>query len=801
MKKAIMKITAAIWLTCLINNSYAQTIKVTGAVNDNISKQVLPNATVTIKSISDNKFNTSVITNNNGSFLITVPQAGLYQIEASYLGYQNNTQDSVLIDEQHTGINAFYMLLEGKNLKTVTVSAAKKPFITMGANKITLNVAQSAIAAGGNAYDVLKKAPGMTEQNDALNFRGKSINVLINGRPSNLSGEELKNMLTNMQASAIEKIEILPNPSAKYDATGGSVVNIVLAKNKLFGTNYILTTGIGTGKNLRGSMGLDINHRAKNINVFGGYNFKHETQYYKTNSTRYLNTGTIAADEYDVRERNNHSYKLGVDYDINKYSGFGALINGYVNYRNRDVTNTAVLHHTDNIYDSASKVFTNGKAIFNNPAVNLYYKTTLDSIGKELTINADYLNYNKTWYNNFANRYYNNKGMEYVSPDFLKDNSPARINVYAFTIDFVMPTKKAKWEAGLKTNYTINDNDIVWQKNDGTGFTIDAGKTNHFIYKENVNAAYLNYIRTIKKLSLQAGLRVEQTNTSGNSVTSNQIDKNSYVDFFPNLSIDYTKNEKNIFNLSYRKSTERYGLGFVNPAIIYQNRYNYFQGNPYLKASKTNSLSLAYSHGDAYMVGVDMVYAKKSISSVYKNIGNNIVVQSYDNLSNAVSVMPYINLSKQLGVWSSNWYASAGYVNFIGTASNNNKTNNESWPFMASVENSFSLKHQWAFELSGSYTSPISMGVAYYHYQASADFGVSKQLLKNKLNLKLSVNDIFNTEKSIADVNTSLGLIQSISKIESRFINLSVKYKFGNSNVKAKNNRKSKLSDIQSRIN
>jgi hypothetical protein len=801
MKKVMMKITAAIWLTCLINNSHAQNIKITGAVNDNISKQALPNATVTIKAINNGNFNTSVITNNKGSFLITVPQAGLYQIEASYLGYQNNIEDSVLIDEQHLSINAFYLLLAGKDLKTVTVSAAKKPFIKMGANKITLNVAQSAVASGGNAYDVLKKAPGMAEQNDALNFRGKTINVLINGRPSNLRGEELKTMLTNMQASGIEKIEILPNPSAKYDATGGSVVNIVLAKNKFFGTNYVLTTTIGTGKNLRGSTGLDINHRAKNSNVFGSYNFKHEQQSIKNSSIRYLNTGTITADEYDLRERNNHAYKLGVDYDINKHSSFGGLINGSVNYRNRDVTNTSVLHYAGNTSDSASKVFTNGKAIFKNPSVNLYYKTTLDTTGKELTVNADYLNYNKTWYDDFTNRYYDNKGAEYITPDYLKDNSPADINVYALTIDYVMPTKKAKWEAGLKTNYAINDNDIVWQKNDGFGFTIDAGKTNHFIYKENVNAAYLNYIHTIKKLDVQAGLRIEQTNTAGNSVTANQIDKNSYVDFFPNISLDYTKNEKNTFSLSYRKSIGRYGLGFVNPAIIYQNRYSYFQGNPYLKASKINSLSLTYAHGDAYMIGVDMLYAKKYIATVYKNIGNNIVVQSYDNLSNAVSVMPYVNVSKQLGVWASNWYASAGYVNFIGTENSNKKTHNESWPFMASVENSFTLKHQWAFELSGSYTSPISMGVAYYHYQASADLGVSKQLLKNRLSLKLSVTDIFNTEKNITDVNTSLGLIQSVSKTESRFISLTAKYKFGNLSVKAKSVKKSKLSDIQSRIN
>jgi hypothetical protein len=801
MKKAFMKITTIIWLVSLINNSYAQTIKVTGAVNDNISKQVLPNATVTIKSIGDNKFSTSVITNNKGSFLIAVPQAGLYQIEASYLGYQNNIKDSVLIDEQHTSVNTFYMLLAGKDLKAVTVAAAKKPFITMGANKITLNVAQSAIAAGGNAYDVLKNAPGIMEQNEALSFRGKSINVLINGRPSNLSGEELKNMLTNMQASGIEKIEILPNPSAKFDAAGGSVVNIVLAKNKLFGTNYVLTTTIGTGKNLRGSTGLDINHRAKNINVFGGYNFRNETQYYKTSSMRYLDNGNILADEYEERKRNNHSYKLGIDYDINKRSSFGALINGYVNYRNRDVINTSILHYYGSTSDSASKVFTNGKAIFKNPSVNLYYKTTLDTAGKELTINADFLSYDKTWYDDFTNRYYDSKGLEYLNPDYLVDNSPSNNKAYALTVDYVMPTKKARWEAGLKTNYIITDNDIVWQKNDGSGFIIDKGKSNHFLYKENVNAAYLNYIRTIKKIDIQAGLRLEQTNTAGNSITTNQVDKNSYINFFPNISLDYKKDENNTFSLSYRKSIRRYGLGVVNPAIIYQNRYSYFQGNPYIKASITNSLSLTYSHGDAYMIGVDMLYAKKYISPVYKSIGNNIIVQTYDNLNNGVSVMPYINVSKQIGVWTSNWYASAGYVNYNGTDNNNNKIINESWPFAVSVENSFTLMHQWAFEVSGSYTSPISIGVAYYHYQASADLGISKQLLKNKLSLKLSLNDIFNTERYISDVKSSFGLINSITKVESRIISLTAKYKFGNLSVKAKSAKKSKLSDVQNRIN
>jgi hypothetical protein len=801
MKKTILKLTATLLLAFLLNAGYAQSIKVTGAVNDNISKQVLPNATVTIKSIGNNKFSTSAVTNNKGSFLITVPQAGLYQIEASYLGYQNNTQDSVLIDEEHTGINAFYMLLAGKDLKTVTVSAAKKPFITMGANKITLNVAQSAIAAGGNAYDVLKNAPGIMEQNDALNFRGKSINVLINGRPSNLSGEELKNMLTNMQASGIEKIEILPNPSAKYDATGGSVVNIVLAKNKLLGTNYVLTTTIGTGKNLRGSTGLDINHRAKNINVFGGYTYAHNQQYFKTSSTRYLGNGTITADEYDVRERNNHAYKLGVDYDINKHSSFGGLINGSLNYRNRDVINTSILHYAGNTSDSGSKVFTTGKAIFKNPSVNLYYKTTLDTTGKELTINADYLNYNKTWYDDFTNRYYDNKGMEYIMPDYLKDNSPADINVYALTIDYVMPTKKARWEAGLKTNYTVTDNDVVWQKNDGSGWVLDGGKTNHFIYRENVNAGYLNYIQTIKKWDLQTGLRVEQTNTVGTSVTANKINKNRYIDFFPFIEIGYKKNASNELGFSYRKSIQRFGFDYVNPFIIYQSQYAYSSGNPNLQPQINHQFAISYSLKQNMLLGIEYTHAVKSLGiSFYAQ--NNITISSYDNFKGSDIGYAYFNYSKKFfSIWQMNAYIYSGYFNYnVNTANYTQQQNNK--PFYGcQLSNNLTFKKGLSAECAISYRSSLVSGIFEMKPYFFTNMGINKSMYKGKFNLKLSVSDIFNTQEVNSFTNYQGVILKSNSKPESRFLNLTAKYNFGNKNVRPKREKQSKLSDIKNRIN
>jgi Outer membrane protein beta-barrel family/Carboxypeptidase regulatory-like domain len=802
MQTAIIKMVTVILLTCMLNIAYAQTIKVTGTVNDNISKQVLPNATVIVKSVTNNNFSASVITNNRGLFLITVPQAGLYKIETSYSGYQNNTRDAVLIDEQHTAINAFYLVLAGKELKTVTVSAAKKPFITMDANKITLNVEQSAIAAGGNAYEVLKKAPGIMEQNDQLSFRGKSINILINGRPSNLTGEELKNMLTNMQASGIEKIEILPNPSAKYDATGGSVVNIVLVKNKLFGTNYVFTAGIGTGKNARGNTGLDFNHRSKNINVFGGYNFNHNQQYYKTNSTRYLGAGTITSDEYEVRERNNNSYKLGVDYDINKRSSVGGLINGYINYRNRVVNNTSVLHYNSNVFDSASIVATGGKAIFKNPAVNLYYKTTLDTTGKELTINADYLNYNKTWYDHFTNRYYDNEGKEYITPDYLQDNSPANINVYSLTADYIMPAKKARWEVGLKTNYSITDNDIVWQNSKSTGWANDAGKTNHFIYKENVNAAYLNYIRAIKKWNIQAGLRIEQTNTTGNSLTANRKDKNSYVDFFPNISLDYTKNENNVFSMSYRKSITRFGFNIVNPFVVYQNRYAYSQGNPGIQPEINHSIELSYIYKQAYSLTVDYIHGAKTLGEVYLPAVNNVTVSSYANYNTSDALYFSFSANKKI---TKNWQVSFnpmyGYISMNNTVKNVSAGSAKKlWVGQVQWGNSFSFKKGWTAEISLLYISPFQYGSYTTKTMFNSDLGISKTIMQNKASLKLGASDIFNTLNYNKELNYA-GIVTSLKyKPESRFINLTFKYKFGNKNVKGNNRKQSKINDLKTRV-
>jgi Outer membrane protein beta-barrel family len=770
----------------------AQVIKVSGSVNDSMAKQPLPNATIIITGV--NNFKTTVISNKKAVFTVSVPTASVYSIEVNYIGYKNFFKDSILIDEAHNIIPTIFLSLENNYLQKVTVTSAK-PFIVMGTNKITLNVSQSAVSAGSNAYEVILKAPGIIEQNEQLNFKGKSVNIYINGRPSQISGGDLKNMLTNMQANNIEKVEILPNPSAKYEAQGGSVINIILLKNKSYGTNYTLTTTIGTGRKLRGSTGLDFNSRNKKINFYGGYT-------YTNSSIRQISYANLNAEEYDERKRNNHSYKLGLDYDFSKKSSAGFLLSGYKNYRERAVTNASTLRYKNSNVDSLATVNTFGKAVFSSPTVNVYYKTKFDTTDKELTINADYINYNKTWYDDFTNNYYDEKGQEYLQPNFLRDNSPANINVYAFSVDYVQPTKKGKWEAGIKSTFSNTDNNVLWENKTTQNWNIDNGKTNHFIYKENVNAAYLNYNRTIKKWTLETGLRMEQTNTNGNSITANQVNKNNYTSWFPNVGVEFTKNKNNVIGFAYRKSIERFGFDYVNPFIVYQSQYAYSQGNPLIQPQINHAFEMNYVYKQLYSFSLSYIHGVKSLGELYLQAPNNVTISSYGNFnSNDIFYFSAYGSKKLFKKWTITLVPIVGYI-ALNSASNGIAQGDVKKILLTQLnwQNSISFKKGLTAELNFNYISPYQYGSYTTKLFFNSSFGLSKPIFKNKVTARLSVSDIFNTVNSNKVLDYD-GIKSTVNyKAESRFINLTMRYKFGNKNVRAKARNQSKVNDIQNRI-
>lgn len=779
----------------------SQNIKVAGTVKDELSKQALPNATVTLTSMLNPGYASTLATNEHGSYSLTVPAEGLYKINVSYLGYKTVLLDSVLINAGRQELPPVYLVLEQASIKGVTV-VARKPFIVVAPNLVTLNVSQSPIASGGSVYDAIKMAPGITEQDGSLSFRGKAVNILINGRPSHLSGEDLKNRLDGMSAGSIEKIEILPNPPARYDAQGGSVINIVLAKNKDYGTNYILTAGGGTGKYAKENTGIDINKRTSKLNLSAGYDFNRGTQYYQSTSVRYLPGALLKADEYEERRRNNDGYKLAVDYDISSKTSVGFLFNGYINARDRDVVNTSILHYDANVTDSSQKVFTAGNARISSPSLNLYYKTALDSIGKTLTLNADFMNYAKRWSDNFTNRYYDAGGGEYLVPYYLKDNSPGRIKVYSLSADYEMPAKNGKWEGGLKGGYIITDNDVLWENNTGSGWKTDPGKTDHFIYKENVNAAYISYSRPVNKWSLQGGLRTEQTNTEGKSITTGEVNRNSYIHLFPTVNISYTTAKGNALGLVYRKSIVRFGFDYVNPFITYQNAYAYSQGNPHLQPQITHQLSATWSLGQSFLAGFDYIKSIKSLGVSYRS-ENDVTISSYDNFNGSQVYYLYVSYYKQLlSVWQLSFMQAFGYFSYDVNTTGYNTAGKNNNPFTSiNFRNTLSFKTGWTGELNASYVSALVSGIFKRKPYYSADMGVSKNLLKNKLTLKLSCTDVFNTLTADMKVNYQGVVMDKNKKEESRFLTLTARYRFGNLGIKKNKNRASGIEDIRGRIN
>ena len=795
-------------MICLISFLFAnalcaqQYVQVSGKVSDAKTTLPLKNATVSFITAAG-KYKIE-ITDAQGIFNIQLPGEGIYNLQINFTGYKTFSKDSIAINHQtlsSLSFNAAMDTLE-KTLQNVTVTAPRQ-FITQTAEKIVLDVAASPVAAGGNAYDILLAAPGLIEQNNNVQFRGKSVNVLINGRPSNMTSDDLKNFLSSMPANSIDKIEILPNPSAKYDAQGGSVVNIKLAKNKNLGTNGTITAGLGSGRYARYNSGLNLNYRNNKFNLYGSYDYAHNAQYYDNSSNRILTSSlNITEDEHEVRYRNNHSAKIGLDYDINKNNSVGFLVTDYVNFRDRKLSNNSVLNYTAAATDSSSKVFTDGFARFASLSANVYYKTKIDSTGKELTINADYFNYDKNWNDNYSTHFYTPSGTEYAPVYSLMDNSPGENSVKSITADYVQPGKKYTLEAGIKTSFSKTDNNVLWQYANANTWKTDEGKTNHFIYNENIYAAYINYKRQIKKYSFDLGIRAEHTASKGESITLNQINTRDYTNIFPNIAVQYAHSQDVQYGFSYRKSIERFGFDVVNPFVIYQSQYSYYQGNPNIQPMIMHSFEFSHSWKYQLFTSLSYTYIKDAINTVYRqNDASKLIINSVDNLSSASVYNATVTWMKTFlkGKWTTTSTAGAFYAKY-SSSSDSIQLQNAKVTGYVNINNTFRFKKGITAELSGYYHSPIASGVYQQKSFSSINAGIAKDVLKGKGNLKLNVKDIFNTQLERYDV-----LYQNINssyrnKTESRFINLVFTWKFGSNRIKAVKNRQTGIEDEKSRM-
>ncbi|UEG54394.1 TonB-dependent receptor [Mucilaginibacter daejeonensis] len=799
---------------CLMHlYSFAQA-QPTGSVKGKLTdlKQIaLSYTTVGIYQAKDTSLIRSTLTDESGLFSFEQVPYGTYLIGVQAIGYDSTFTKAFTIDASHPNFPAETIALKPstRQLKAVNVTA-KKPLIERRNDKLIVNVAGSTLAAGNNALQILSKAPGITVDNEGnVNLRGRpGVSIMIDGKLTYLSGQQLANLLRSTDGNTIQSIEIISQPSARYDASGsGGIINIKLKKNTTFGTNGTLTAGTGYGNGYKANGGLMLNNRSKHVNLYGNYDLSND----KSRETLLLDRSTSNGTENtyfdqqgrDVNLSKNRNYKVGMDYYFDENHVLGAMLSGYNNeYKSNSQVNTLIGSQPQKI---DSIVRAQNPAYHTNQSVtyNLNYKAVLDTSGHELNIDVDHSrvrNQQQTTYNNL---YFNGMGTVNTLTYIFRNTMPSNVNIFTAKIDHTYPfNTHTKLETGLKTSFVNTDNDLIFEDRKNNDWVNNLQRSNRFIYKENVNAAYANLQHSFGATTLQAGLRAELTRSTGNSVTLQSINDRRYLDLFPSFSVNQHLGADHELGLTYSRRIQRPDYGSLNPFVYYADIYTLNQGNPNLRPQYTNAIELSYGFKKSnnftfsYSRTTDVITAalltdtiRKTLTLYEKNLASRSTASI--NFNRPLAITKWWNTSNDVTLY----YSKFSSPNLMGQPFNSGKTT-----LNFRSDQTFTINGSTNAELAANYASAQVFGTYVAQPIYSIDMGVSRSFANKRANLKFAISDVFNNQiikvrSAIAQQDYKLS-----QKQETRVFRLTFSYNFGSSTIKAIRERDNGSSAEQSRI-
>lgn len=776
------------------------------------NKKELMYAVVNLYLSKDSSLLSGTLTNEQGEFSFPKALEGNYLIDVELMGYQKKFYGPFLVDANHQMviIETIVMQVETKQLNMVNI-LAKKPLIERKNEKVIMNIASSTIASGNTAMEILSKAPGVTADNEGnFSLRGKAgVSVMIDGKLTYLSTVQLSNLLRATSGNSIQNIEIISNPSAKYDAAGtGGIININLKKNSSYGTSGILQIGGGYGNYYKSDVGMTLNHRSKKLNIFGNYNYTNNKDYedlFVKRSTKAQETLTYfdQGDKQEYFKKNNY-YKAGLDYYLNEHQIIGFMASGYVNRtKSIDQILTKIGAQPGSI-DSAVRGDHIGKSKYQNQSYNLNYKATLDTSGKEFNADLDYSRIRNAEQTVYQSQFIDANGATYKTPLIFRNATPTQINILAAKLDYTYPfNAKLKLETGIKSSYVNTDNDFQSARLQDNSWLNDPTKSNRFTYKEYINAAYAALHKTYDGgTTVQVGLRTEFTHSEGNSITLQNLLKRSYIDFFPNFTINHSLSKDHDIGFSYSKRIERPGYQALNPFIYYADLYTLSQGNPTLKPEYANAFELTYGYQKKTNFTIAYTKTKDVIATTLLTDTVKKTLLLYDqNLASRSTISFNINRPIVLtDWWSSNTDVTLYYSRFsspelMGVPFENGKTT-----FIFNSTQTFKLHQTWNAELAANYTSAQAYGTYVAKPIYGIDLGISKSFAAERANLKFAINDIFNTREIKIKSAIPLQDYRLSQKQESRVFRLTFSYNFGSTVIKPARERSNSSELEQNRV-
>jgi iron complex outermembrane recepter protein len=806
-------LTVFLLIISLVSQAQLKTGKISGTVIDGNTK-TLESATITLLRIKDSTVAKMSVADKTGKFEFEGVQEGTYVVSITAVGHDKGYSESFTLTEANPSIvlKTVELVPVSKTVGGVTVTA-RKPLIEQKIDRMVVNVEAAVSNVGATALEVLEKSPGITVDKDGnISLKGKqSVQVYIDGKPAYLSGQELVNLLSNMNANQLDQIEIMTNPPAKYDASGNSgIINLKTKKNKLKGFNGSATAGYSQGKYWRTNESLNMNYRNGKVNLFMNTSFSRNNSFQELVIHRtYLNPDKSVDAMFDQvtvmpRWNQNNNLKFGMDYFLNNKTTLGFVASGFISKSGERNYNTSYLKNdvgaVDSIVYSTNK--TQGK--WKNGSLNLNLRHVFDSTGRELTADLDYAKYNSANNQFFMNASYTPDWVKMGQTD-LYGNLPVGIDIYTAKMDYTHPMKSGwKLETGVKTGYVSTDNAANYFNLENSDWTPDYGKTNQFIYKENINAAYLNFSRQFKKWGVQGGLRFENTNYKGNQLGNAQRPdsafSNNYNSLFPTVYFSYQANEKHQFGINLGRRIDRPAYQDLNPFLYFLDNYTYESGNPFIKPQFTWNTELSHTYKGFLTTTINYSRTNDFMTETFEQSGYATIVREGNigvRHNAGISMSAQVNPAKW---WTASLYGNFNYNLFKGELYGEH-VNISASNVLLNVNNQFKFgKKGWAAELSGFYRTKGVEGQIIIKALGQMSAGVSKQVLKGKGTVRLNVRDILYTNKAVGNINFQQTRAHFENIRDSRVASIGFTWRFGKP-LKAQQNRKTGgSSDEQNRV-
>lgn len=786
-----MRFFCLILVMLLLHVSVLAQTSVSGTVIDKITKRPIEFASVVLVQLPDSS-TTGTVTDKRGKFLIDKVDTGTYVLQCSFIGFGNMQTDPFTIatnTPNHT-LATIELVNDSKSLTDVTVTG-RKSMLNTSIDRKVYNVEQDIMSRSGSASDILKNVPSIEVDIDGnVSLRGAGdVMILINGKPSPLMGSSRAEVLQQLPANSIERIEVITNPSARYrpDGTSG-IINIVLKKNVKNGFNGTITANAGNRD--RYNSNISLNYKPGKFNLFGSYSIRRDYRgRFNTIDRTNLDSTTGAVKDYYVQDGNwmgrpfANIVTAGIDYNINERNSIGAS----GTYFYRTITRNSIMQ---NLYYDNHNMLTervdrlqHAKEPEKQPNGVFYFQHQFPKEEHEIRLEFQTSNDKETEDNRFTNKYI------LPAKPFTLDNTRISQNEKEnqLTIDYSNPlSEDSKLEVGYDGQYNRVDLDFYGEYFDTTSssFLMDAERTNRFVYRENMHALYTTFQKSYEKFGLSAGVRAEGVFTRGHlqSTTVDSFVNNNYFKIYPTLHLSWKVRDNHELQLNYSKRVNRPDGDELNPFPEYQDPRNLSAGNPKLLPEIIHSAEFGYKWEGSkfsFVPGIYYRYTKNRFTTVTLPLNDTTFLTTEQNIDKDQAAGLELIFSARNGKWFTTNLSANIFYNRINADNLGYAQDRSVVSMFATLNTNFTITKTTMLQLSANYRSArlTPQGKNYPTFVFNS--GLRQDIFRSKVSITLTASDLFNSLRQKSELNTKYFKQLSQGRRDGRIVYLGISYRFG----------------------